>query len=50
MSAEAQEQLETKDRIIKTLAANNKEKDNLLAVNISSVISLHCVFLVYLHL
>ena len=33
MSIEAQEQLEAKDRIIQKLAANNKEKDNLIAVN-----------------
>lgn len=33
VSVEAQEQLEAKDRIIQKLAANNKEKDNLLAVN-----------------
>lgn len=33
VSAEAQEQLETKDRIIQKLAANNKDKDNLIAVS-----------------
>lgn len=32
VSAGAQEQLETKDRLIQKLAANNKEKDNLIAV------------------
>ena len=33
MSANAQEQLEAKDRVIQKLAASSKEKDNLLAVN-----------------
>ena len=33
MSANTQEQLEAKDRVIQKLAASSKEKDNLLAVN-----------------
>ena len=32
VTAGAQEQLEAKDRLIQKLAANNKEKDNLIAV------------------
>ena len=32
VTAGAQEQLELKDRLIQKLAANNKEKDNLIAV------------------
>lgn len=39
MSIEAQEQLEAKDRIIQKLAANNKEKDNLIAVNTDCFLS-----------
>ena len=37
VTAGAQEQLDAKDRLIQKLAVNNKEKDNLIAVGVSSL-------------